>query len=432
MKKVRNIFILAVLCVVTAANAQQPLSKEEMNESRRMYYYNFGQWSIGLNGGVSAVWGDFASFSKDKMYLGPIGGLQVIYQATPTIGFSFEGMMGKNRASAVEGNADYYLNTNGFYSPVASDPITNEPFLKYNDLYSDISLIQGRLGLDINLNNLFGGNTDNNFRRMTVVFSPSYYLQYYRPTVYKKSDDARYTSRDLFYQNSNGVGGELALRFRANRIIDFQLKGGGVYGFNQKFDGIAGENENNILAYAQAGILFKLNGKYKKENLIRAATPGKVPYTASRVVEKIIRDTVYIEKVVEKAVPATAQPTETVTVYKGESIVLPEVLPIVGFNRGSSELDVAKYKVELDALVALLKASPETKIDIYGWADHTGGDNINERITQNRAETLRDYLIEAGISSDRIINVEGKGKDLSLEGEDAYGVKARRAEVQPK
>ena len=267
-----------------------------------MYYYNFGRWNIGFNGGVSAVWGDFASFSKDKTYLGPIGGLQVIYQVTPTIGFSLEGMMGKNRASALEGNADYFLNTNGFYSDVNADPNTLQPFLRYNDLYSDITLIQGRIGLDININNLFSGNVDNRFRRLTVILSPSYYLQYYRPTVYKKSDDARYTSRDLFYQNSNGVGGELAFRFRASRIVDFQLKGGGVYGFNKKFDGIAGDNDNNILAYAQAGIIFKLNGKHKKENLIYAATAKNVPsYSfASPAEERIIRDTVYIEKIVEK------------------------------------------------------------------------------------------------------------------------------------
>lgn len=73
------------------------------------------------------------------------------------------------------------------------------------------------------------------------------------------------------------MGGEIAARFRASRIVDFQVKGGGVYGFNKKFDGVAGASDNNIMAYVQAGIIFKLNGKTKRDNLIYAATPKYVP-----------------------------------------------------------------------------------------------------------------------------------------------------------
>ena len=53
----------------------------------------------------------------------------------------------------------------------------------------------------------------------------------------------------------------------------------------------------------------------------------------------------------------------------------------------------------------------------------------NYNLTQQRAEALRDYLVQHGIAASRIGQVVGKGKDLNLSGEDALSVKARRAEA---
>lgn len=261
-------------------------------------------------------------------------------------------------------------------------------------------------------------------RKLSVIFSPSYYLQYFRPTVYKKSDDTRYTNRDLHYENTSGVGGELAVRFRASRIVDFQVKGGGVYGFNEKFDGVAGDNSNNIMAYVQAGVIFKLNGKTKRDNLIYAATPKYVPMVEMvetqrvvdakepTVIERVIHDTVYVDRYVEK-----------------ETVEIVGAIPYVSFERGKSVIDEIKYKQELDAIVEILENNPSITIDIYGWADHTGGDSINAELTTERAEVLRNYLVKRGIDANRIKHVEGKGKDTQLTGDAAYSAKARRAEV---
>ena len=264
--KANKIFLAVALFIMTGTAMAQ--TSEQINESRRQYYYNYGRWSVGLNAGMSALFGDFSTFSDEKFYAAPIGSAFISYQVTPTIGFTLEGYYSRNRVGALSSNADYYLNTTGFYSDLAANPLTGEQFLQYKDLYSDVNLWQGRLGVDINLSNIFGGNKGQRLRPVTVIFSPSYYLQYYRPKVKRKADDVRYTKRDLFYQVSNGVGAELAVRFRASRIIDFQIKGGGVYGFNKKFEGIAGNKKTNILAYAQAGVVFKLNGRTKRDNLI--------------------------------------------------------------------------------------------------------------------------------------------------------------------
>ncbi len=430
MKATKYIFLATMLLgTALAATAQ---TNEQINESRRQYYYNYSRWSVGLNAGISALFGDFSTFSDEKFYPAPIGSAFVSYQMTPTLGFTLEGYYSRNRLGALSSNKDYYLNTTGFYSPNPTNPLTGETFLQYGALYSDVNLWQGRLGLDINLSNLFGGNRGERMRPVTVIFSPSYYLQYYRAKVKRKADDARYTKRDLFYQVSNGVGAELAVRFRTSRVIDLQLKGGGVYGFNKKFEGVAGFKKTNVLAYVQAGVVFKLNGKTKRDNLLYAATPAYVPmmdfvqHDTVRVVQRvldgdgtreilrIVHDTVYVDRVVEVEKPV---------VRSGQTY-----LPSVGFERGSDVIDEATYANELAAILAYLKENPNTTIDIYAYADHTGSEALNLDLTQRRAEALRSYLLAHGIAPSRIGQVVGKGKDTSLSGSDALSVRARRAE----
>ena len=425
--KTRKIFLaVALLSIAGSALAQ---TNEEINESRRIYYNNYSRWSFGLNGGLSALFGDFSTFSDEKFYLSPIASLGVSYQLTPTIGFTLEGAYSHNEIGALSSNKDYYLNTTGFYSELAANPLTGENFMRYGDLYSKVNLIQGRVGVDINLSNVFGGNKGERMRTFNLIFSPSYYLQYYRPKVYRKDNDQRYTSRDLFYQVNNGVGAELAGRSRLGRVVDLQLKAGGAYGFNKKFDGIAGDKKTNILAYVQAGVVFKLNGKTKRDNLMYAATPAYVPMMdfnrpgATVYVDRIVHDTVTVTRVERVEVPVEV----TNVVYRTIG-----TMPGIGFERGSAVINTEKYAAELATIVKFMQDYPDAEVDIYAWADHTGGDDVNNRISQQRAEALRDYLVEQGISASRIKRVEGCGKDTNLTGEEGLSVKARRAEVQPR
>lgn len=414
-------------------------TNEQTNEARRQYYSNYSHWSIGLNGGISAMFGDFSTFSNEKFYPAPIASAFVSYQMNPTIGFTLEGYYSYNKLGAVSNNKDEYLNTNGFKADSPTNPLGGPNFLKYNELYSKLSLWQGRLGLDLNLNNIFSGNRDENTRKFTFVFSPSYYLQYYRPVVYRKSDDSRYTSRDLFYQVNNAVGAELALRYRQSRLIDFQLKGGGAYGFNQKFDGIAGDKDSNILTYLQLGVVFKLNGKTQRENILYAVTSEYVPPVDFRnynTQTQVVHDTVYIERIVERPAAQTSsgEPTSQQGVaQQGTAQTTTRnvfVLPSIGFNRGKANVDRQLYALQLEDIVRAMKENPDIEIDIYGWADHTGSDKRNLQITKQRAENLRNYLISRGIQANRIKNIVGKGKDTLLHGKDALSVKARRAEVK--
>ena len=150
--------------------------------------------------------------------------------------------------------------------------------------------------------------------------------------------------------------------------------------------------------------------------------PGYLPMwkRATKTVTKVVHDTIYIEqKVLEKS--------PEVVVCKG----FPKDLPAVYFERGKWKLDTDKYARELFTIAKTLKENPEVQIDICGYADHTGGEAINKKVTLKRAEALKKFLVKVGIEPERL-HTYGLGKDMTIEKELRYTEKARRSEVKEK
>jgi len=73
----------------------------------------------------------------------------------------------------------------------------------------------------------------------------------------------------------------------------------------------------------------------------------------------------------------------------------------VFFDLNSSVLRKESY-IELDKLVAHLKANPNMKIEIGGHTDSRGNNKDNLELSQNRAKAVMDYLIAQGIVANRL------------------------------
>ena len=80
-----------------------------------------------------------------------------------------------------------------------------------------------------------------------------------------------------------------------------------------------------------------------------------------------------------------------------ESIVLNNVF----FEFNSYEL-TADSKTELNKLFSLLSNNPSIKVEIQGHTDSKGNNSLNLKLSQNRAESVRKYLIKKGIKGARI------------------------------
>jgi outer membrane protein OmpA-like peptidoglycan-associated protein len=68
----------------------------------------------------------------------------------------------------------------------------------------------------------------------------------------------------------------------------------------------------------------------------------------------------------------------------------------------------------LDQLVALLNENPNVTIELSAHTDYRGSEEYNKRLSQRRAESVVNYLIEHGIASDRLTPV-GYGKERPKE-----------------
>ena len=388
---------------------------------KKEVYNDFSRWSLGLNGGISIFRGDMVSFSADKTYIGGQGGLQLGYQFTPTFGLSLTADMGQGKGSAKEWEKEFKIYpTGGSY--YGTEPEAG--FVRYNDLYAKVKYFTVGLHGDLNVNNFFGKKE---LRRWTVLLSPAVYLQKFSPKLYKKEDDKRFdTSSTLDNDVNLGLGGDIALRYRASKHVDLQLKSGVAWIANNNFDGVATccTSKYNWLANLSVGVVWKIGNHKKKENLMYAAARSVAP-----VILPVKEDARPVVK--EEQKPEVKQEEKVVeNVVKVEAVeeTFPE-LPTIHFKRNLAVIDTARYAGELSRIVETLKEFPGVKVDIRGYTDHTGTDRINVPLSLKRAGALKTYLVGKGISADRM-STFGEGKDMSVDQKDIYTEKARKVEVK--
>lgn len=80
-------------------------------------------------------------------------------------------------------------------------------------------------------------------------------------------------------------------------------------------------------------------------------------------------------------------------IKSGSSITLRNVF----FATGSYELLDAS-RTELDKIVQLMKRNPGMQVEIEGHTDNEGSDSYNLTLSQNRANSVRSYLVSKGVS----------------------------------
>jgi outer membrane protein OmpA-like peptidoglycan-associated protein len=71
------------------------------------------------------------------------------------------------------------------------------------------------------------------------------------------------------------------------------------------------------------------------------------------------------------------------------------------FQTNSSKLLPKSYK-SLKEVVKVLSDNPSYMIDINGHTDNTGSDELNQKLSESRANSVKQYLIENGISENKI------------------------------
>ncbi|NJK86035.1 MAG: OmpA family protein [Bacteroidales bacterium] len=81
----------------------------------------------------------------------------------------------------------------------------------------------------------------------------------------------------------------------------------------------------------------------------------------------------------------------------GETIVLKNIF----YDFNSYQLK-SESKIELNRLVGFLVQYPSVKIEISGHTDNVGSEEYNLSLSENRAKEVANYLINSGISAERL------------------------------
>ena len=113
------------------------------------------------------------------------------------------------------------------------------------------------------------------------------------------------------------------------------------------------------------------------------------------------------------------QPVKT-----GKSIVLNNIF----YETDSYEL-LPESRAELNKLYEFMKESGDAKVEISGHTDNTGTPEYNKELSEKRAASVVNYLIERGISPDRLVSA-GYGEERPVADNNTESGKARNRRTE--
>jgi outer membrane protein OmpA-like peptidoglycan-associated protein len=113
----------------------------------------------------------------------------------------------------------------------------------------------------------------------------------------------------------------------------------------------------------------------------------------------------------------------------GDNRLKLEIPSDISFDTNRSDIK-PDFRPILDRFASTLNENPATTVSIVGHTDSTGGSNVNQPLSVDRAAHTRDYLAARGVSPTRIV-IEGRGEQQPVaSNEDAAGrARNRRVEI---
>jgi OOP family OmpA-OmpF porin len=120
-----------------------------------------------------------------------------------------------------------------------------------------------------------------------------------------------------------------------------------------------------------------------------------------------------------------------------QSLILKTVKSVRTFTLDHMYFDVNKWEIKKEDYPTLQKLymsfikNPKFKIEIGGHTDNVGDEENNHRLSQRRADAIKQYLIQKGISEDRIAT-KGYGEKGPVASNDTElgRAKNRRTEIK--
>jgi outer membrane protein OmpA-like peptidoglycan-associated protein len=97
--------------------------------------------------------------------------------------------------------------------------------------------------------------------------------------------------------------------------------------------------------------------------------------------------------------------------------------------------DTGKYSLrsgareKLAKVAGILLAYPGLDIAVGGYTDNVGGDAMNQTLSENRASSVRDYLVNQGVATDAV-SAKGFGSSLPVATNDSAAGRQQNRRVE--
>lgn len=175
-------------------------------------------------------------------------------------------------------------------------------------------------------------------------------------------------------------------------------------GVNYKF---GNSNGTHNFAAAQLRDQAEVDGLNAKINELRAdnnAKDGKIAASARTIAE--------LQK---KLAACEARPTTAAVVEKTENVLQPHVI----FRQGKSTIEPAQY-ASIEMVAKYMKNHKDAKVKVQGYASPEGSKELNQKLSEARANAVKTALVKKyKIAADRI-SVEGLGATDKLSAENDF------------
>ena len=115
---------------------------------------------------------------------------------------------------------------------------------------------------------------------------------------------------------------------------------------------------------------------------------------------------------------------ETRDTARGLVITMADVL----FDTGKYELR-PPTREQLAKLCGVLLAHAGLNLEVEGYTDSTGTDDFNQKLSDQRASTVRDYLVAQGLASGSVTS-KGFGKEMPVATNDTSAGRQKNRRVE--
>ena len=184
-------------------------------------------------------------------------------------------------------------------------------------------------------------------------------------------------------------------QYDINRSL-FSLKAG----LNYKF---GNSNGTHNFVKAQLRDQAEIDGLNAKINELRADVNAKDG--------KIAADAQTIADLKAKLAACESRPTATVVEKKVETLQ-----PIVIFRQGKSTIEPAQY-ASIEMIAKYMKNHPESIVKVQGYASPEGNAELNQKLSEKRADAVKNALIKKYKIAANRITTEGLGATDKLSDE---------------